>query len=92
MWVAIAHLGGATIWVASTVFWQRHTHEGFRGRVFALEYLAMNLSLGIGGMIAGAVYDRSGSLAITTWVVCAMVLALGSLWTVLVYRRPLPEP
>jgi predicted MFS family arabinose efflux permease len=91
LWVAIAHLGGATIWVASTVFWQRHTAEGFRGRVFALEYLAMNLSLGIGGMLAGATYDRTGSLAITTWVVCAMVLGLGGAWTVLVYREPFPE-
>jgi predicted MFS family arabinose efflux permease len=90
LWVAIAHLGGATIWVASTVFWQRHTHEGFRGRVFALEYLAMNLSLALGGMIAGAAYDRSGSLAVTTWVVCAMVLVLGGTWTALVYRKPLP--
>jgi predicted MFS family arabinose efflux permease len=91
LWVAIAHLGGATIWVASTVFWQRHAKEGFRARVFALEYLAMNLSLGLGGMIAGAVYDRTGSLAITTWVVCGMVLALGTAWTVLVYRAPFPE-
>jgi hypothetical protein len=89
--VAIAHLGGATIWVASTVFWQRHTAEGFRGRVFALEYLAMNLSLGLGGMVAGATYDRTSSLAITTWVVCAMVLVLGGAWTVLVYRAPFPE-
>jgi len=51
----------------------------------------MNLSLGLGGMIAGAVYDRTGSLAITTWVVCGMVLALGTAWTVLVYRAPFPE-
>lgn len=91
VWVAIAHLGGATIWVASTVFWQRHAAEAFRARVFALEYLAMNLSLGLGGMVAGATYDRTGSLAITTWVVCALVLLLGGTWTVLVYRAPFPE-
>jgi predicted MFS family arabinose efflux permease len=91
LWVGIAHLGGATIWVASTVFWQRHTEESFRGRVFALEYLAMNLAFGVGGMVAGVAYDRTGSLAITTWVVCGLVLSLGTAWTVLVYRAPFPE-
>jgi predicted MFS family arabinose efflux permease len=91
LWVGVAHLGGATIWVASTVFWQRHTQESFRGRVFALEYLAMNLAFGVGGMVAGFAYDATDSLAVATWVTCGMVLALGSIWTVLVYRQPFPE-
>jgi len=91
LWVGVAHLGGATIWVASTVYWQRHTAESFRGRVFALEYLAMNLAFGVGGMVAGFAFDATDSLAIATWVTCGMVLALGSIWTVLVYRQPFPE-
>jgi MFS family permease len=91
LWVGLAHLGGATIWVASTVFWQRHTQESFRGRVFALEYLAMNVAFGVGGMVAGVAYDRTASLAIATWVICGLVLCLGTAWTVLVYRQPFPE-
>ena len=51
----------------------------------------MNLSLGLGGMIAGATHDRTGSLEVTTWVVCTLVLVLGGTWTVLVYRAPFPE-
>ena len=91
LWVGVAHLGGATIWIASTVFWQRHAEESFRARVFALEYFAMNLAFGVGGLVAGATYDRTNSLAITTWVVCGLVFVLGSIWTVLVYRQPFPE-
>ncbi len=90
LWVAVAHLGGSAIWVASTVFWQRHTEEAFRARVFALEYLAMNIAFGVGGMIAGGVFDATNSVAWTTWTVSGLVLVLGSLWTVLVFRSPLP--
>ncbi|MBK7644469.1 MAG: MFS transporter [Planctomycetes bacterium] len=90
LWVAFAHLGGASIWIASTVFWQRHTDEAFRGRVFALEYFSMNIAFGLGGMVAGLTFDRTHSIAITTWVLCGMVLVLGGLWSVLAFRRPLP--
>ena len=36
--VVLAHLGGATIWVFSTVRLQQTLPEKIRGRVFALEY------------------------------------------------------
>ncbi len=35
--VIIAHLGGSTVWVFSTVLLQRAVPDGFRGRVFAAE-------------------------------------------------------
>lgn len=91
LWVAVAHLGGSAIWVASTVFWQRHTDDAFRARVFALEYLAMNIAFGVGGMIAGQVFDATRSVALTTWTVSGMVLVLGGIWSLLVFRGPLPE-
>lgn len=80
LWVGIAHLGGATIWVASTVFWQRKVEDSFRGRVFAIEYVAMDVAFAAGGLSAGLLYDLTGSLAWTTWAVSAAILALGTRW------------
>ena len=78
--VAFAHLGGSALWVASTVVWQRHVSDAFRGRVFALEFLGMNLSFAAGGVLAGALYDATGSFEGTVWAVSALVLALGAAW------------
>jgi len=80
-WVAVAHLGGATLWVASTVRWQRHVHTGFRGRVYAFETLWMNVAFAAGGLVAGVVFDVSGSLTITAWTVAGLVLGLGAAWS-----------
>jgi predicted MFS family arabinose efflux permease len=79
-WVGVAHLGGATLWVASTVLWQRHVAEGFRGRVFAFETLGMDVAFAAGGMFAGAVFDATGSRATATWATSGLVLALGAAW------------
>lgn len=79
--VGVAHLGGASLWIASTVFWQRRVDDAYRGRVFAVEFLGMDLSFAAGGLIAGWIFDRSGSLSTTVWSVSALVLVLGSTWT-----------
>lgn len=79
-WVATAHLGGATLWVASTVLWQRHVATGFRGRIYAFETLFMNLSFATGGLVAGLVFDATGSLLATAWTVAGLVLVLGCAW------------
>ena len=34
--IVVAHLGGSTIWVASTTLWQKHIDDAFRGRIFSL--------------------------------------------------------
>ncbi len=82
-WVAVAHLGGATLWVASTVLWQRHVQTGFRGRIYAFEALFMNLSFAGGGIVAGVVFDGTGSLQATSWTVAGLVLVLGTVWITL---------
>lgn len=82
-WVALAHVGGSMLWVASTVYWQKHVEDAFRGRVFALEFLGMNLAFAAGGLLAGALYDRTGSLDLTVWTISILVLVLGLAWTVL---------
>ncbi len=81
MCVGVAHLGGASLWIASTVFWQRRVDDAYRGRVFAVEFLGMDLAFAAGGLLAGWIFDRTGSLSITVWTVSALVLGLGSAWT-----------
>ena len=68
------------------------TGAAFRARVFALEYFAMNLAFGLGGMLAGGVYDATHSLAWTSWVVSAAVAVLGGIWSLLALRRSAPSP
>jgi predicted MFS family arabinose efflux permease len=41
----------------------------------------MNLAFGAGGLFAGLLYDASGSLAGTVWVVASLVLLLGIAWS-----------
>lgn len=92
--VAIAHMGGSTVWVASTTWWQRHVEDAFRGRVFAVEFFGMTLSFSAGGFVTGAVYDATGSIAWATYATCALVLIGGALWRVLARgsARTLPGP
>lgn len=80
-WVGVGHLGGATLWVSSTVLWQRHVADAYRGRVFALEFLTMDVSFAAGGALAGALFDATGSLATSVWVVSGLVFVLGLTWT-----------
>jgi predicted MFS family arabinose efflux permease len=70
--VAFAHLGGSILWVASTVFLQKHVEDAYRGRAFAVEFLAMNLSFALGGALGGWFYDWSGSFAATVWINAAL--------------------
>jgi predicted MFS family arabinose efflux permease len=81
--VGFAHLGGATLWIASTVLWQRHVEDAFRGRVFALEFLGMDISFAAGGLLAGWIFDATRSLSTTVWCISLLVLLLGSGWSML---------
>jgi predicted MFS family arabinose efflux permease len=81
LFVAVAHVGGATLWITSTVYWQRRVADEFRGRVFALEFLGMDVAFAAGGLVAGLVFDATRSLSTTVWVVSALVAVLGATWT-----------
>jgi MFS family permease len=89
--VVFAHLGGSALWVASTTFWQRKVEDAFRGRVFALDFLGMTLSVSLGGLLAGWLYDWSGSLNATIWTICVWVLLPGLVWRVWARSMPI-EP
>jgi MFS family permease len=90
LFVGIAHMGGSALWVASTVYWQKHVDDAFRGRVFALEFFGMDVAFATGGIITGLIYDRTGSMSLTVWIVSAAVLVLGGAWTWL--ARDIGEP
>ncbi|MEW6074002.1 MAG: MFS transporter [Planctomycetota bacterium] len=81
--VVFAHAGGSTLWVASTVIWQKHVDDAFRGRVFALEFLGMTFAFTLGGGLAGTLFDATGSLNAALWTMSIAVLCLGLLWTAL---------
>lgn len=81
--VVLAHMGGSGLWVASTTFWQRHVADAYRGRVFALEFLGLTVAFSGGGLLAGLLYDGTGSLETTVFVLCALVVLLGVCWSLL---------
>ena len=81
LFVGIAHTGGSALWIASTVLWQKHVDGAYRGRVFVLEFLALDLAFSAGGFFGGAIYDATGSLAEATWIVSGLILVLGGIWT-----------
>jgi predicted MFS family arabinose efflux permease len=89
--VVFAHMGGSTLWVGSTILWQKHVEDRFRGRVYALEFLGMTLSFSLGGFLTGQLYDAIGSLDATITAVSAAVLVLGATWIFLERRRPRVE-
>ena len=85
LWIAAvcvfaAHMGGSTIWVASTALWQTHVHDAFRGRVHALDFSSMTLAFSAGGIATGLFYDATGSLELVAGVLSACLLASLALW------------
>lgn len=93
--VALAHIGGSALWVASTTFWQRRVDDAFRGRVYALEAFSMTLAFTAGAWLTAGLHtsfsdaypgDPEAALRWTTWLLCATVAASGALWTWIALR------
>lgn len=81
--VVLAHIGGSTIWVASTVLWQKHVHNEYQGRVFSIEFLFMDVAFASGALVGGLSYDATGSLDHALWILSGIVLVSGAVWTFL---------
>ena len=65
VWVAaivifVAHLGGGTQWALSTYGLQVLVPDYIRGRVFAVDFALITLSLGISSLVASAIADSRG--------------------------------
>jgi len=93
--VAVAHMGGSVIWVASTTYWQRAVAAPFRGRVFALEFLGLTLSFTLGGFVIGLFHDRvADRFEASAWLNACLVALAGIGWGAIERRsrRASPQP
>ncbi len=50
-------VGGSTLWSGQSTILASLTDEGERQRVFGLQFALLNLGIGVGGLISGAVVD-----------------------------------
>jgi len=58
--LAVAHMGGSTVWVFSTTLLQLAVPDGLRGRVFAAELALLTLSMTVSNVCTGWALDRMG--------------------------------
>lgn len=85
-WIVVAHLGGGSIWVASTSIWQQSVDDRFRGRVHALDFFGMTLSFSIFALVTGALYDHGVDLTTLTTGLSVAVFVMGIGWWALSAR------
>lgn len=74
--VFLAHLGGAVVWVMSTVLLQMTVPDELRGRTFAAEMGLVMLTSSLSHLVYGAVIDLLGFGLRTTMLLCAAVFAV----------------
>lgn len=93
--VVVAHLGGSTVWVFSTVLLQREVPDDFRGRTFATELGLATATYSVSTFFFGWVLDRGLlSLRQATVAVALSLLPPALLWGAnlrRLRRAPLPE-
>ncbi|MDH4112945.1 MAG: MFS transporter [Actinomycetota bacterium] len=87
LWIAagvifVAHLGGGAQWVLSTFGLQVLVPDHIRGRVFAVDFAMITLSLAISSLIASAVADSAGPRR-AALLVGAMAIVWAIVWMVL---------
>lgn len=78
--VAIGHIGGGAIWVASTSIWQQTVDDRFRGRVHALDFFGMTLSFSVFALVTGALYDAGLDFTSLTYLTSAIIAVMGTIW------------
>jgi len=87
LWVAalvifVAHLGGGAQWVLSTFGLQVLVPDHIRGRVFAVDFAMITLSLAISSVVASAVADSAGPRR-AAFIVGAMAVLWSAVWSLL---------
>jgi MFS family permease len=87
LWVAaltifVAHLGGGAQWVLSTFGLQVLVPDRIRGRVFAVDFAMITLSLAISSLVASWVADASGPRT-AAFVVGTMAVVWAVVWSLL---------
>ncbi|HBP16518.1 MAG TPA: hypothetical protein DEA08_01830 [Planctomycetes bacterium] len=91
--VVLAHLGGATVWVFSTVRLQAETPTEVRGRVFAAEQAGWTLIMACSTYTFGLAIDESwAGLPTITSALGLVLLVPAALWALRVALLGDPEP
>ena len=81
--LVIAHAGGSTLWVNSTVLLQRVVEDNFRGRVFAADFALLTLTMAMSNYATGEMLDRFGfSPRAVTIAIGVLFLVPAVLWFV----------
>lgn len=88
--IVLAHLGGSTVWVFSTVLLQRSVPNALQGRIFAAELALFTLTFSVSTYVYGRLLDAAGldpyALARSLgWV----FLVAGAVWGLAERRWPL---
>ncbi|HEX8889494.1 MAG TPA: MFS transporter [Pyrinomonadaceae bacterium] len=77
----IAHMGGSTLWVNSTVLLQRAVEDNFRGRVFSAELALLTLTMAASNYVTGEMLDHFHTSARTVTIgIGILFLIPGALW------------
>jgi MFS family permease len=89
LWAAVAHCGGATVWVFSTTLLQLHTDDRFRGRVFSADLGLCMFTIAVGAYVCGALLDLGISARTLVTATGILMLIPAALWAWVVWR---PDP
>ena len=87
LWIAaivifVAHLGGGSQWALSTYGLQVLVPDHIRGRIFAVDFALITLSLGISSLVAAAIADSAGARA-AAFVLGSLAVVWAAVWWVL---------
>lgn len=79
--LAVAHMGGSMLWVASTTLLQTAVEDSFLGRVFAAEMTLLMLMLAVSNYATGEALDRFGlSPRVVTFAIGIFFMLPGVAW------------
>ena len=79
----IAHMGGSTLWVNSTVLLQRAVEDNFRGRVFSAELALLTLTMAASNYVTGELLDHFHYSARAVTIGIGMLFLIpGALWLI----------
>ncbi len=85
--VILAHLGGATVWVFSTIRLQQLVPSQVRGRVFAFENAAFTVIIALSTWVFGQAFDAEGVSVSSVTSAVGVVLVLPTvLWAIRGWR------
>ena len=80
--IFVAHLGGGSQWVLSTYGLQVLVPDRIRGRIFAVDFALITLSLGISSLVASAIADAAGA-RVAAFVLGGLAVCWAGAWWVL---------